>query len=321
METRAHFVLIGAFAMGTVSAAFFFVIWLMKGQADREYAIYDVVFREAIAGLSLASDVKFNGISVGAVTEITIDPDDPSQVITRIRVDRAAPLKTDTIAQLGYQGLTGIAYIDLKGGTPTSRPLGEGQEGIPRIQADAGTFSRLTTEGGEVITSINNIVHRLQYMLRDDNIDKFDNVVANIELLATTFGGEAESFRAASRSTTSMLAKLDASSARFEELVTSITALSNQVQGLSERHGDELLININSSLVRLNALNESLTGMLDENREQIAAFVERGLPEAVHTMQDARRVLRNLDQVLRNIDRDPGTYIFGVSRIAEEKIR
>jgi len=319
METRAHYVLIGAFAMGTLTATFFFVIWLMKGQADREYTQYDVVFREAISGLSMASDVKFNGISVGSVIDIRLDPEDPAQVITRIQVDKATPVKVDTVAQLGYQGLTGIAHIDLKGGTQESERLTDvSEDTVPRIQADAGTISRLASEGGEVIASINEIVHRVQWLLRDENLERFDSVISNVDTLAQAFGNESETFQQAAQSTASLLAKLDATSGRLEDLVASVTAVTLQMQGFGERYGDDLLVNISSALQALSTTSNTVDAVLSENREQMAVFMERGLPEAVHTLQDTRRMLRNLDQLLRNIERDPGTYLFGVSRIAEE---
>src|SRR5690606_13238633 len=100
METRAHHVLIGAFTLLVVAAALAFVLWLAKSHTDQDYGVYDVVFNEAVTGLSKGGGVQYRGITVGEVTQLSLAPDDPRKVIARIRVAGQTPIKVDTHAKL-----------------------------------------------------------------------------------------------------------------------------------------------------------------------------------------------------------------------------
>ena len=95
METRAHHVLIGSFAILAFLLGLGFVLWLSKTSADREFSFYDVVFTEAVTGLSKGGLVQYNGIKVGEVTQLKLAPDDPRKVIARVRLDGDTPVKVD----------------------------------------------------------------------------------------------------------------------------------------------------------------------------------------------------------------------------------
>ncbi len=86
METRAHHVLIGFFTLLVVGAALLFALWLGKIDSDTQFDAYDIVFQEAVSGLSKGSTVEFNGIKIGDVSSLRLDPQDPQRVIARVRV-------------------------------------------------------------------------------------------------------------------------------------------------------------------------------------------------------------------------------------------
>ncbi len=130
METRANHLLIGVFVLAMVAGAFGFIIWLAKVQIDREFDRYYVFIDGSVTGLSGAGEVRYNGIAVGSVKEIIIDPGDPRRVRVTIEVGSTTPVNEDTVASLEFLGITGVAYINLAGGEPDSPRLlaREGQE-------------------------------------------------------------------------------------------------------------------------------------------------------------------------------------------------
>ena len=105
METRAHHVLIGLFTLLVVSAALIFALWLGKSDADRQFEVYDIVFQEAVSGLSKGGTVEFNGIKIGDVVSLRLDPEDAHRVIARVRVDSTAPVRS-TAVSLGGRAAT-----------------------------------------------------------------------------------------------------------------------------------------------------------------------------------------------------------------------
>src|SRR3974390_3164911 len=123
METRANYALIGAFTLAVMLAAFGFVLWFSGPSKTTARKGFDVVFTGSVAGLSRGGAVTFNGLRVGDVTNLGLDPNDPGQVIAHIDIDKRMPVKTDTRARLEFSGLTGVAALALSGGSPNATTL------------------------------------------------------------------------------------------------------------------------------------------------------------------------------------------------------
>jgi phospholipid/cholesterol/gamma-HCH transport system substrate-binding protein len=153
METRASHVLIGSFALAVLVLAFLFVLWLGKLSLDREWAYYDVLFKEAVTGLTVGSAVQYSGIQVGEVRRLQLAVNDPGTVVARIRVAGDTPIKTDTTAKLTFTGLTGVAIIQLGGGSAEAPILvGEGNA-VPQIVAEDSALADGTAGYARITTS------------------------------------------------------------------------------------------------------------------------------------------------------------------------
>src|ERR687898_3343956 len=123
METRARYALIGLFMLAVIAASFGFVYWLENKGGFSQREIYQVKFQGSVSGLLVGSAVLFNGIRVGEVTALGLDPEAPQDVIATIAVDRLTPIRSDTVVNIETQGLTGGAAIALRGGTADSAPV------------------------------------------------------------------------------------------------------------------------------------------------------------------------------------------------------
>jgi len=122
METRASYILVGLFTILGVLATLGFILWLAQAQLDRIYRQYDILL-DSVAGLGEASSVRYNGIDVGRVLTVALDRANPSLVRVRIEVGAATPIRTDTVATLATQGVTGVSFIALEGGSADAEPL------------------------------------------------------------------------------------------------------------------------------------------------------------------------------------------------------
>ena len=116
METKANYLLIGLFTITGLLCSMAFLLWLAKVQVDQQYSYYFVHF-DNVTGLSNAGDVRYNGLPVGRVVDLQLDPDDPAKVRARIELDVQTPIKTDTVATLQSQGVTGVSFVALTGGS------------------------------------------------------------------------------------------------------------------------------------------------------------------------------------------------------------
>ncbi len=183
MEIRARYILIGALLLAVTAGVFSFVYWLENTGGFRDRATYQIRFDGTVSGLLTGSSVLFNGIRVGEVTGLGIRADAPRQVTAEIAVDAATPIRADTIVDIEYQGLTGIAAIALNGGQ-SDAPLLDSSNGPPVLDARQGAGLTMTQSAREALLKIHGIL--------DDNSDSFREMISNINEFAGALARNSE---------------------------------------------------------------------------------------------------------------------------------
>jgi phospholipid/cholesterol/gamma-HCH transport system substrate-binding protein len=195
METRAPFVIIGAFVLAAIIAVFGFVYWLQNTGGLGPRTTYHVQFDGSVPGLLVGAAVLFNGIRVGEVTDLGLAPDNPRQVNATISVASTAPVRSDTKVGLEFQGLTGVPVIALEGGTLTANSgpvptlVAEPGAGRSMTQAARDALRRVDTLLAENSEPLKNTIANLQVFSEGlaRNTGKLDNIVAGLEKM--TGGG------------------------------------------------------------------------------------------------------------------------------------
>ncbi len=175
METRARYVLIGIFLLVFTAGVFGFVYWLENTGGFSERADYRIRFDGPVSGLLTGSSVLFNGIRVGEVTALGIRADTPRQVTADVAIDAAIPIRKDTIVDIEYQGLTGIAAIALSGGA-SDAPMLESNGEVPVLNARQGAGLTMMQSAREALLKIHGIL--------DDNAESFKEMISNINEFA-----------------------------------------------------------------------------------------------------------------------------------------
>ena len=158
METRARYVVIGAFTLAVIFAMFGFVYWVKSIGGLGQQAFYELRFNQPVAGLLPGASVLFNGVKVGAVTEIRLDPAEPRRVTMMIAVDPATPVRADTTIDITFQGLTGAPAIALKGGASDAPRLTAQNGRPPVLVAGADVGKNLTESARETLKSIDTLI-------------------------------------------------------------------------------------------------------------------------------------------------------------------
>ncbi len=171
MEDKLNPTVVGAFVLLLGAALVGAVLWLAAGVGGgKPTTAYQSIFTESVAGLNPDAPVKYLGVDVGKVRSIAIDPDNPSQVRLGLLIDRGTPVKQDSEAVLKSQGLTGIAYVELSGGTAGSPALVAGDDGVPPlIRSKPSLSARLENVMGTVLSSVDRTSANLNKLLSADN--------------------------------------------------------------------------------------------------------------------------------------------------------
>ncbi|MCZ6483800.1 MAG: MlaD family protein, partial [Alphaproteobacteria bacterium] len=223
METRASYILVGSFVLAFVAGAFAIVTWFAKTEFDRKPAQYHVYFTESVTGLEIGSPVRYRGVAVGSVADIRIDPKNVERVQVTFEVAAETPIKQDTFASLGLQGITGAAYVQLGGGTQESATL-VAKEGdpLPVIAAKASGLERLLTKAPELFEKAFVLVERLSALLDDRNRKAVADTLQNLHAVSQNLAASSGSFDRVLTEAGGAVKSLRAASERIEALVTSV---------------------------------------------------------------------------------------------------
>ncbi len=298
METKANYVLIGAFTLAVAAAMLLFGLWMAKYSSDRSWQAYHVVFNEPVTGLTEGGTVQYNGIAVGTVDSLSLAPQDPRRVVARIRVSADVPVKVDTRAKLSMTGLTGSTFIQLTGGSPEAPRLTvRGDEDIPVILTEASALQNIAD-------TANRLVARLDEVLSDDNVARIAGTLENIEQLTASVADQREEIAA-------LVANASNASAQWaqagESAGRTLTALERDVvQKLPA-----MVERLESTLARVDSAANSADAILGENRNAINSFANDGLAQLGPTLSELRSLVRDLRRISDRFDSNPARYLLG----------
>ncbi|WP_425046096.1 MlaD family protein [Primorskyibacter sp. S87] len=282
METRANYILIGAFTLAGLLGMFGALLWFAKVEVSRQYAYFDVLF-EDVSGLASAASVRYNGLPVGQVVSLDLDENDPSKVRVRLEVDSETPIKTDTVAQLQSLGVTGVSYVGLSGGSPTADLLPDGSE----IQSKRSPLQSIFEGAPELLNKAIDLLEDVQSVVNDENRAAVSQVLENLASASGRLDRTLDDFETLSG---------DLGSAARE-----IAAFTDRLDQLSET-AETTLNTATDTLTRAQDTADSAIGTLDTAKEafstadglmqnELSEFIARGtevattLDETVKTLE------------------------------------
>ncbi len=285
METKANYVLIGAFTILAVVAGLGFFLWLAKVQIDRTYTQYDIVFDE-VSGLGQSSTVTFNGVNIGKVLTINLDSTDPSKVRVRIEVSASTPIRVGTEATLASQGVTGVAYVGLEGGAADAPRLKvDIGTGVAEIPSKTTVVQGLLADAPDLLAKAISVLDDMGSFTTPENADHVAKIIANLD-------------EASGRLNTVMddLAKASAS----------FSAAADKIAGFADKL-DTVAGNADATLTDARkTLADARTAIANIN-----SFAAKGLPQITTLSQQTTKLVADLSALTARIERDPARFFLG----------
>jgi phospholipid/cholesterol/gamma-HCH transport system substrate-binding protein len=310
MEPKVNYILVGSFVLFLGAAVLTGILWLGKTDYRGSYDRYSAHMQESVAGLSVDSTVKYRGVDVGRVKAIALKSDNPEEVLLTLDIVRGTPIKTDTIAVLETQGLTGLATINLKGGSRDAPPLTvlEGQD-YAVIKTGPSLFfrlddavSRLLSEKGlnKLLADMDLAAKGAADVLDEENRTALKRTIKDLSDVAQTVVAHK----------TQIEQGLNGAAKSADNLVKLTASLNEQVPAL--------LAGINKSVAALGTATDELArtsktvGMVvNEARPEFQQFTRRTLPEAGLLVTELRQLTSTLARVAREVEREPSSLVFG----------
>jgi len=303
METRAHHVLIGLFTVIVVAGALLFGLWLAKSSVDTEFKDYEVVFNEAVSGLSKGSAVQYSGIKVGDVVTLRLDPKDPRRVLARIRLGGDTPIKEDTRAILALTGITGTSIIQLSGGTPQSPTL-KGKDGhLPTIIASPSPIARLLTDSGDLVAGVNMLMLNANKMFSSQNVDRISQTLEHLEQTTGTIADQRGDIRQAMQQLASVGKQAGA-------MLEQTSALMRNANGMLNDQGKQMFGSAEQAMKSLEQSSATINELLTTNQDSLNSGMQglNGLAPAVRELRDTLTSLRAISQ---RLEANPTGYLLG----------
>ncbi|MFZ6655399.1 MlaD family protein [Undibacterium sp. TJN19] len=301
METKVNYAAVGAFVLVLASLLVAGILWLSVGLGkQKHYALYLAVINESVAGLNVDAPVKYLGVDVGKVRAIKLDPDNPQQVHLVFAIEEGTPVKTDTEAVLKTQGLTGIAYVELSGGSRNAAVLvATDDHPYPLIRTKASLSARLENVLSSVLANVDRTAANVNAILNVENRTALSKILIDTSTVMSTLAAQKNAMSTgisnAARTTANTARatdQLDAVIARIGKAADSVDkmakeagAASNSAKktvddlggGVRQLTGDTLP-ELNRLLVEMNALSTSLKRLAEQTEQNPSSLIRGRQP-------------------------------------------
>ncbi|CAN7341948.1 MlaD family protein [Pseudorhodoferax sp. LjRoot39] len=316
MENKAHAMAAGIFVLVVSALLIALAVWL--GRESGSSHAYELSTSDTVTGLQPQAPVRYKGVAVGKVTFIGFDPDVPGNIVIRLTVDDTTPLSPSTFATLSYQGITGLAFVQLDDSGETAQPLPAGASGVPRLPLKNSRLGELTDQAPELLAKVQQALDSMNKMLGEQNQKKVGAVLDNTAVATERIAAVAQNVNQLVVQLDSTLRqRVDPALAQVpgmaQELTRSLQAVRTAADDVAR-----MSTNIDKTADRLNQKD----GPLDRLAEGTAAlsrvaetFGAATLPRVNRVSEDASRAARQLSRTVNGINDNPQSLIFGSGNV------
>lgn len=295
MENRAYALAAGIFVLMLCAALAAAIFWF-KGTSMVPVNAYLLVSKTSVSGLNPQAPVRFRGVTVGKVDTIGFDPGNPQVILIRILVDYTAPITKGTYAQLAFQGVTGLSYVQLDDKGLEHEPLQTDFEHPARIELRLSVLDKLSSEGQELIISANEAAKRVSALLNDETQSHLLRTLANLETASVRIASIANELEPSLRALPALSIKADHVLTDTDKFLVNLDRLVMQTQE------------------RINALD-----VVAQNAEKIGStgkavgdiLIADTLPKLSDLIRTLSNTSRTLNGLLVDLREQPQSLVFG----------
>nr|WP_306265884.1 MlaD family protein [Pararhizobium sp. IMCC3301] len=301
METKANYGLIGLFTLLVIAIAVFMIYWVGRLDQAGEAKSVQISFPGPVSGLVPGSPVNFNGIRVGTVRKLELDPDNPEAVLVDADISEKTPLKSDTRITLGTTGLTGASYVDLRAGSK-DQPNVLTQENIPRLQADGSSMDDLLQSARDTMTRVDQMVRRVDEVVKSGSGD-IERTLQNAATFSDALADNAPGIDRFLAATSDAAEKIGSLATRLDSLTVKAESL---VDAIDPQQISRSVANIESFTANLDNTAGTLEELVAEAKRTMVSFNTFG--------SSLNTTLLQIDNIVSAIPPEDLTGIFGSVR-------
>ena len=290
METKASYVLVGAFTLAVIAIAFGYILWVAGSNNHKVQAVYAINFEGSVSGLSVTAPVLLNGVRVGQVSAIRLSHKDVNAVHVEISVDENTPIRQDSVATLEAQGLTGTSRVMISGGTNDSPLLTPGKNGeMPVIQSETAGLQAIIHTMPQLLNDAHNTLRHIDKFFSNENSKNVAGILAGFNNVITRLNDRMGSIE-------NTLAHLEASSRELSTLLNDLRPAGKDLSSAMDKFKD--------TMSRIDAVTAAAAPGLEK-------FSRDGVDDFRRLMVDTRQMVNSINRLTQKIESDPRRFLFG----------
>ena len=306
MNAKTNYTMVGLFVIMSIVLIFVFVIWLIRPTDDTELTSFKIYFTESVSGLNIDSPVKYRGVTIGKVTRMRINPTNVEEIEVNILVDREAPIKTDTVAKLKSQGITGLNYIDLSQGSRETPLLCEDGEEELIIKSVPSFLVKVEESFGSVSLNLSKTLHATSVLLREENQIEITKVLKH---LSSTMDKVDTALNATSvRNFQKLLASARSTVEKMDKTMPKVDKFIDQSVDFENRVGNAL-----SSISKSYLTIASSLALFEERNRNGDYSMKESTAEPMKqfgiTMREMERTLNEINAILARYGDSPSNML------------
>lgn len=274
------------------------ILWLASGGTfQKQFDMYMAIEEESVAGLNLNAPVKYNGVEVGKVEDIWLEPENPERVNLLFAIERGTLIKVDTVAVLKTQGLTGIAYVELSGSTRYAAPLrATAGNKYPVIRTIPSLGARLENVLTNVLSKLDSTTNNINAILSEKNVASFESALTDIATVANTIAERKDALDEGIASAARTFDNID----RATEQLDSVIEQFDQSAQAVEKMGNEAAF-----------ASETAGKTFNEVGADVKRFTAETLPELERLLGELTVLSNSLRRLSEQTERNPAGLLFG----------
>lgn len=301
MENRSHAIMAGLFVLVLLAAAAVTAIWI--GRKNITYEPFELVSQLPVGGLSVQSQVRYQGMAVGQVQGLDFDQDHPGSIRIRIGVLPQTPVTKGTWAEISTQGVTGISNIDLRDDGKNPEKVVSTPEKPYLIPVRPGFFQRLQNTGVDMVSDIESVLRQLENFVTEENAKAFTAIMHNTQTLTASLNQSVADLEPTLKELPELARDLRHSLKVFDGVGSEVTSLVKSAQTTIDM--------LNSSGGPIGQAVQSLK-QLERSAAQLQSSV---LPEVNRMLESLSRASRTFDRTMREVERAPQSILFGAPAV------
>ncbi|MEA3498134.1 MAG: MlaD family protein [Campylobacterota bacterium] len=313
MDSKVNYTLVGAFLFIFILSIIGFSFWLGKyGMDSKKVDLYRVYLEESISGLNIESSIKYKGLNIGMVKDIKINSNNSEQIEILLEVDYGTPIKKDTIAILETQGITGLKYIDLVGGSHKSELLKNKKDEIPTIESRQSFLGNLGSSAVDMTKKVDILLNKLNLLINRDNIDKVSNILNNSDVAIKTLNS---SILTIEKQVNTLLSdknieKLNESLINFDKFTKQLNITLEKTDKVIDNDLKETLIKVSDASDSTNLAFIQFTKLISDGKLDLEEITSDSLKKFDILILEMERTMQNGQKTIDNLNDSPSDILF-----------